>query len=236
MSKLVRRRWETASASGCPVGIVPRATTRRTSRTRSVGRPVRLDGDVAADVADAEAAVDALRRQGGGARRHRGARAAAAAGRVRRVVEDRGPRGRWAAAAPRRGGIRARRGHQRRDCNRGARQHRGDGVGARWRGRGDAITVDHLLEAHRRLLDGTRLPTTAGRIRDEQNWIGGSSYNPCSASFVPPPPSRCNELLEDLCAFCNGETCRPSSRRRWRTPSSRRSTRSSTATGASDGR
>ena len=44
--------------------------------------------------------------------------------------------------------------------------------------RGDDITVDHLLEAHRRLLAGTRLHEFAGLIRDDQNWIGGSGYNP----------------------------------------------------------
>jgi Fic family protein len=70
-------------------------------------------------------------------------------------------------------------------------------------GRGDDITVDHLLEAHRRLLDGTRLHQYSGRIRGEQNWIGGSSYNPCSASFVPPPPEIVPDLMEDLCRFCN---------------------------------
>jgi Fic family protein len=39
-------------------------------------------------------------------------------------------------------------------------------------------------------------------IRDQQNWIGGSSYNPCSAAFVPPPPELVEDLLVDLCAFC----------------------------------
>jgi Fic family protein len=70
-------------------------------------------------------------------------------------------------------------------------------------GPGDLITVEALLEFHRRLLAGTRLDAHAGRIRTEQNWIGGSSYNPCSAAFVPPPPQLVRDLLEDLCAFCN---------------------------------
>ena len=73
------------------------------------------------------------------------------------------------------------------------------------RGRGDDITVDHLLEAHRRLLGRHAPAEYGGRIRDEQNWIGGSSYNPCSAAFVPPPPEQVRDLLEDLCAFCNGD-------------------------------
>lgn len=40
-----------------------------------------------------------------------------------------------------------------------------------------AVTVDGILEVHRRLLEGTRLEAHGGRIREDQNWIGGSSYN-----------------------------------------------------------
>lgn len=68
-----------------------------------------------------------------------------------------------------------------------------------------AVTVDGILEVHRRLLEGTRLEAFGGQIRKEQNWIGGSSYNPCSASFVPPPPEKVRSLLEDLCAFSNDD-------------------------------
>jgi Fic family protein len=67
------------------------------------------------------------------------------------------------------------------------------------------ITVDHLLGIHERLLAGTSLQGHAGELREQQNWIGGSSYNPCSAAFVPPPWERVRDLLEDLCEFCNGE-------------------------------
>ncbi|EQD45196.1 filamentation induced by cAMP protein Fic, partial [mine drainage metagenome] len=58
-----------------------------------------------------------------------------------------------------------------------------------------------LLDIHRRLLARTLLEPYAGIIRDQQNWIGGSSYNPCSADFVPPPPELVIELLRDLCDF-----------------------------------
>jgi len=71
---------------------------------------------------------------------------------------------------------------------------------------GDTITVDHLLAFHRRLLTGTRLEAHGGRIRTEQNWIGGSDYNPCSAAFVPPPAEFVSDLLDDLCAFCNDDS------------------------------
>jgi Fic family protein len=70
----------------------------------------------------------------------------------------------------------------------------------------DVMTIEHVLGIHERLLAGTALDQHAGQIRDEQNWIGGSSYNPCSAAFVPPPPERVRELLEDLCAFCNADS------------------------------
>lgn len=71
---------------------------------------------------------------------------------------------------------------------------------------GDPITVEHLLDFHRRLLTDTRLAAHAGVIRTEQNWIGGSAYNPCSASFVPPPHELVQGLLEDLCAFCSDDS------------------------------
>lgn len=70
----------------------------------------------------------------------------------------------------------------------------------------DAVTLEHLLEIHRRLMAGTRLENFGGRVRAEQNWIGGSSHNPCSAVFVPPPHDRVESLLVDLCAFCNEES------------------------------
>ncbi len=65
----------------------------------------------------------------------------------------------------------------------------------------DRVTVADLLEIHRRLLEGTRLSAYAGLIRTEQNWIGGSGSNPCGAAFVPPPPEELDDLLADLCDF-----------------------------------
>lgn len=73
-------------------------------------------------------------------------------------------------------------------------------------GPGDPITLDTLLAFHRRLLAGTRLEAHGGRIRTEQNWIGGSDYNPCSATFIPPPPELVCDLLDDLWEFCNDDS------------------------------
>jgi Fic family protein len=50
------------------------------------------------------------------------------------------------------------------------------------------------------------LAAYGGRLRDVQNWIGGSSYNPCRAAYVHPPPEAVPELLADLCAFCNDDS------------------------------
>ena len=65
------------------------------------------------------------------------------------------------------------------------------------------VTAETILEIHRLLLQGSGLDEFGGRIREVQNWIGGSSYNPCSAAFVPPPPGLVPGLLEDLARFCN---------------------------------
>src|ERR1700689_1514059 len=70
-------------------------------------------------------------------------------------------------------------------------------------GPGDEISVDLLLEMHRRLLSGGSLELFGGNFRQVQNWIGGSDYNPCSADYVPPPYDLVPDLMEGLCAFCN---------------------------------
>lgn len=68
------------------------------------------------------------------------------------------------------------------------------------------LRVDDLLAVHERLLAGTALERFAGTLRKDQNWIGGSSFNPCSAAFVPPPPEHVPGLMEDLCAFCDADS------------------------------
>ena len=67
------------------------------------------------------------------------------------------------------------------------------------------VDVDAICEIHRRLLQGTRHEHIGGVIRTTQNWIGGSSYNPCSAAFVPPPEKHVRALMEDLCDFINDD-------------------------------
>ena len=55
------------------------------------------------------------------------------------------------------------------------------------------------------LMERSPTPRLGGVIREEQNWIGGSSYNPCSATFVPPPAEHVQGLLEDLTIYINGD-------------------------------
>jgi Fic family protein len=68
------------------------------------------------------------------------------------------------------------------------------------------ISANLLFEAHLRLLAPTAIAHLGGIIRETQNWIGGSNYNPCSAAFVPPPPDIVESLLIDLCSFCNEDS------------------------------
>jgi Fic family protein len=72
-------------------------------------------------------------------------------------------------------------------------------------GADEPITVALLLEVQRRLLAGSRLAEHGGRFREEQTWIGGSSYNPCSAAFIPPPPEFVESLMADLCEFSSND-------------------------------
>jgi Fic family protein len=69
----------------------------------------------------------------------------------------------------------------------------------------DTITIDNLLSVHRILMERSSRPAIGGVIRTVQNWIGGSSYNPCSAVFVPPPPEAIDGLLDDLLEYVNGD-------------------------------
>ena len=65
------------------------------------------------------------------------------------------------------------------------------------------LTLDGLLEVHRLLMDHSPTPELGGALRDEQGWIGGGSFNPCNAAYVPPPPDRVAELMRDLVAYVN---------------------------------
>ena len=205
MARFETRRWE-----GDAAGL-----TRRDRRPCDyqiylpdslAGRIFSLDGDVAADVSDAEAALLRLNTSGSALA---GAEALArlllraesvASSRIEGLVIG-GRRLLRADAARRLGEV---------PNDTTAVEVLGNIAAMVWGvesvGPGEQITVDVLLEVHRRLLAGTNIAEHGGRIRTVQNWIGGSSYNPCSAEFVPPPPEVVSTLLEDLCAFCNEDS------------------------------
>jgi Fic family protein len=64
-------------------------------------------------------------------------------------------------------------------------------------------TVDDILTWHRLLMEGhpRMRPETIGALRTEQNWIGGGSFGPRDAEYIPPPPEDVRPLLEDLVNF-----------------------------------
>lgn len=64
----------------------------------------------------------------------------------------------------------------------------------------DAITPNDFCELQSRLIE---TPKIAG-LRTEQNWIGGSNWNPLEAEFVPPPPEYVAGLIDDLCIYLSG--------------------------------
>ncbi|HTU11692.1 MAG TPA: Fic family protein [Allosphingosinicella sp.] len=73
-------------------------------------------------------------------------------------------------------------------------------------GPGDEITLNMLLAFHGRLMADAPGGADGGTLRSKQNWIGGSDYNPCTAAFVPPPHEFVPELMADLCSFCNEDS------------------------------
>ncbi|MDR1078929.1 MAG: Fic family protein [Propionibacteriaceae bacterium] len=74
----------------------------------------------------------------------------------------------------------------------------------------DGITLEAILDAHGCLMADDRLEAGyAGRLRDVQNWIGGSDYSPLNAAYVPPAPERLEALMSDLVAFANRDDLDP---------------------------
>lgn len=71
---------------------------------------------------------------------------------------------------------------------------------------GDPISVNLLLEIHRRLFVGTKFEEYGGRFREHQNWIGGNDHHPCNADYVPPPPEEVAALVSDLIGFVNDDS------------------------------
>ncbi|XBH21164.1 Fic family protein [Jonesiaceae bacterium BS-20] len=66
------------------------------------------------------------------------------------------------------------------------------------------VLLENVLAAHRILMaDDPHESRYAGRLRDMQNWIGGSDFAPRNALYVPPPADTVQGYLEDLLIFVN---------------------------------
>ena len=64
--------------------------------------------------------------------------------------------------------------------------------------------LEDLFVAHSALMrDDPHEASYAGRVRDMQNWIGGSDHSPRDALYVPPAPERVQALMEDLIDYLN---------------------------------
>lgn len=206
MSKVLKRRWRSEVTSGLPRRDRASCEYEAYLPDPLLGRAVSLDGDVAADVTDAEAAITRFDAKATALANTEGLarlllRAESVASSRIEGLEVGGRRLLHAEAAQALGD----------DANDlTAVEVLGNIQAMSWAlhtvSPGDEITTATLLEAHRRLLARTPLEDFGGHIREKQNWIGGSSYNPCSAAFVPPPEEYVWDLLNDLCAFCNTDS------------------------------
>jgi Fic family protein len=201
MAKLLRLRWQSDLSRGLSRRDKQSCSYDAYLPDRLQDRQFRLDADVAADVADAEAAITRLNLQ---------ASALVDTEALARLLL----RAESVASSRIEGLEVGARRLLRAEVARGltvSRDITANEVLANidamaWASRSivnEEITLDRLLEIHRRLLAGSRLEAHGGSLRQEQNWIGGSSFNPCSADFIPPPPEFVPELIADLCAFCN---------------------------------
>ena len=206
MGSFVRKTWVSEAVSGVPRADRSSCTYLAYLPDPLADRPISLDGDVAADVADAEAGiarldahVSALTSTETLARLLLRAESVASS---RLEGLEVGPRRLLRAEAA------MQMGEAPADVT--AEEVLGNIEAMRTAlaiGESDEpITADALLEVHRRLLQETAIRQHAGRIRTAQNWIGGSDYNPCSAAYVPPPPELVSDLLNDLARFCNSDS------------------------------
>jgi len=205
VAKVVRRHWVTDASAGLPRKDRRSCDYEAYVPDPLVGREVVLEGQVAADVSEAEAALVRFD-LGVGALSDSEALARLLL-RTESVASSRIEGLEIGARRLLRADAARRLGQTSRDVtaaevlgNIDAMVYAVESVGA-----GDRLSVDLVLEIHRRLLSGTRLESHGGRFRSEQNWIGGSAFNPCSAKYVPPPPELVADLIADLCEFCNGE-------------------------------
>jgi Fic family protein len=206
MAEVIKRRWVAEHESGLPRRDRQACEYEVYIPDRLGGRPFALDGPVAADVADAETAITRLNLQ---------ARTLSNSEALARLLL----RSESVASSKIEGLEVGARRLLRAEAARDLGEEPADVTASEVLGNidamthaissvaeGQAITPELLLETHRRLLAGSRLEEHGGQIREKQNWIGGSSFNPCGAVFVPPPFEMVEDYLVDLCDFCNSDS------------------------------
>lgn len=72
------------------------------------------------------------------------------------------------------------------------------------------IAPKHLKDIHEVLMArSSPIAKWGGRFRKTQGWIGGNDYNPCGADFVPAPEDEIERLVKDLCRFANDDHLSP---------------------------
>jgi Fic family protein len=64
----------------------------------------------------------------------------------------------------------------------------------------DHLDAQAIIDMHEVLLTATH-PEWTGHFRDKQVWIGGTTYGPHEAHFVPPHHERVPAAIDDLVAF-----------------------------------
>ncbi|TMC47121.1 MAG: Fic family protein [Chloroflexi bacterium] len=203
MPELIKLTWTPEAVEGLPRRDRQGCKYEAYVPDLLVGRTIKLDGATAADIADAERAVSRLDDGAQGLADSEGVarlllRAEAVASSKIEGLQIGGRRLLKAQLAEALG-------HQATDVTAREILNNIEAMAAALKDQepGQPITLERLLDTHARLLQGTELEHQAGQLREEQNWIGGRSYNPCSAEFVPPPEGRVPDLIADLCEFCN---------------------------------
>lgn len=68
-----------------------------------------------------------------------------------------------------------------------------------------AVTVSDIVALHASLLPDEK----HHGLREVQNWIGGSNWNPLESAFVPPPADAVADLMDDFVNYLNGSSHGP---------------------------
>ncbi len=70
------------------------------------------------------------------------------------------------------------------------------------------LSIEGIRSIHAALMEPAKVDF-AGRLRGEQVWVGGTSYSPHEALFVPPVADRVKDCLEDLVTFSRRDDVNP---------------------------